>query len=491
MRFLRATALALLALLPATAAAQARQTPVLTLTEALRLARQNNPAYLQTVNNRGPASAALRTAYGQLLPSADASFRSQYQEGGQQIVQGATLGVNADLLQSSYGLGLGYRVNGATFIQPQLAAATRNAVDADIRGAESVLESRVTQQYLTVLQAQARAVLADTLVATSQGQLELVQAREAVGSATILDVRRAEVELGQQEIAALQAHNQVEIEKLRLFQEIGVQQPRDVTLTSEFPVEMIEQSLDELLDLARERNPVINALRSRERAASMNVRRARSEYTPTLSLSTGWSGYTRQFRDSEFPVQQELSRINNQRAGCFTQDSLRVGAGMPSIADYCSTLVFSESDATMIRAENNQYPFNFTRSPWSMSAMLSIPLFDGFAREQRVQEASAQRADARHEVRARELALTADVTSAYLMLITAFRTVELQEQNALRARDEVRLAEERFRVGAATFLDVTEARSSFERAESERINAIYDFHKANAALVNAVGRPLR
>jgi hypothetical protein len=31
----------------------------------------------------------------------------------------------------------------------------------------------------------------------------------------------------------------------------------------------------------------------------------------------------------------------------------------------------------------------------------------------------------------------------------------------------------------------------FERAESERINAIYDYHKAFAALESAVGSPLR
>ena len=34
-------------------------------------------------------------------------------------------------------------------------------------------------------------------------------------------------------------------------------------------------------------------------------------------------------------------------------------------------------------------------------------------------------------------------------------------------------------------------RASFERAENDRINAIYDYHKAFAALESAVGRPLR
>ena len=33
--------------------------------------------------------------------------------------------------------------------------------------------------------------------------------------------------------------------------------------------------------------------------------------------------------------------------------------------------------------------------------------------------------------------------------------------------------------------------AAYERAESDRINAIYDYHKAFAALESAVGRPLR
>jgi len=52
-------------------------------------------------------------------------------------------------------------------------------------------------------------------------------------------------------------------------------------------------------------------------------------------------------------------------------------------------------------------------------------------------------------------------------------------------------AEERYRVGAATFLDVVTSRGTFEQAQIDRINSVYDYHKAFAALENAVGRPLR
>jgi outer membrane protein len=118
-------------------------------------------------------------------------------------------------------------------------------------------------------------------------------------------------------------------------------------------------------------------------------------------------------------------------------------------------------------------------------------VFDNFNREERVQRASVAKDNASYDVRAKDLALTADVTQAYLTLTTAAQTVTLQEQNATKAKEELAFAEERYKVGAATFLDVTTSRESYERALVDRVNAVYDYHKAFAALENAVGRPLR
>jgi outer membrane protein len=118
-------------------------------------------------------------------------------------------------------------------------------------------------------------------------------------------------------------------------------------------------------------------------------------------------------------------------------------------------------------------------------------VFDGFSREQRVQEAIAQRNDAEYSTRAQELRLGADVTSAFLTLQAARQTVALQEQNSTTAREALMLAQERYRVGASTFIDVSQARDVFAQAQTDHINAVYEYHRAFAALENAVGRPLR
>ena len=466
-------------------------TTTLTIEQAIELARRNNPELQQTLNNRIGAQAAVRSAYGALLPSADASFNVQRQQGGQQIFSGTSLGASSDVNQSSYQIGFGYRLNSATLIAPSLQRANRDAVEADITGATETLRNSVSQQYLTALQTQANADLQDSLVVAAQQELVLAQAREIVGSGTQLDVQRADVALGLQKVQALKARNQVEIEKLRLFQLMGTQQPANVKLVSEFPVTPVRQTLNELLSLAHQQNPSVLALRSRQHVADLNVRREKGEYSPTLTLSTGIGGYTYGFANSNFPVQQAAADLEASKTSCIRTEEVRAALGLSNQLAECQAMQFTSADAQAIRSQNAKFPFSFTKSPRSVSAMLSLPIFDGFAREQRLQEAMANRSDARYQVRAKELALTADVTAAYLTLQTAEKTVALQEQNAAKAKQELKLVQDRYRIGATTYVDLTEARATYERAESDRITAVYDYHKAFAALESAVGHSLR
>ncbi len=463
----------------------------LSIDQAIDIARRNNPQLLQTLNTRIGAHAAVRSAYGALLPSADASLNAQRQQGGQQIFSGTSLGASSDVNQSSYQIGLNYRINSATLITPSLQRANRDAVEADISGATENLRSNVSQQYLTALQAEATADLQDSLLVAAQQELILAQAREIVGSGTQLDIQRADVALGIQKVAALKARNQVAIEKLRLFQLMGITQPPNVQLVSQFPVTPLNLDLQQLIESAHNQNPGVLALRSREHVSDLNVRRERGEYSPTLSLSTGIGGYTYGFANSNFPVQQASAQLDAARADCIRTEEVRAALNLSNQLAACNAMAFTDAQAQAIRSGNSKFPFNFTKSPRSFSATLSLPIFDGFAREQRLQEAMASRSDARYSVKARELALTADVTAAYLIVTTAEKTVEIQEQNAAKAKQELKLVQDRYRIGATTFVDLTEARATYERAESDRINAVYDYHKAFAALESAVGHPLR
>jgi outer membrane protein len=374
-----------------------------------------------------------------------------------------------------------------------VARANREAAEADITGQAEILRSVVTQQYIAVLQAEARAALQDTLVATARRQLELARARVAVGAATALETTRAEVAVGQAEVAQLRERNSIEIEKLRLFQQLGISQPpgTPLTLTTQFPIAQPTFSLDSLLQIGRRQNPALNALRSRERAAGTAVRQRQGQYAPTLSFSTGWGGNAFSYADPNFLVLQGQSSVQSGLESCQRQDSIRTRLAQPLPSLNCDArFVWTPEMATSARASNPNI-WSFERAPMSFSASLSLPIFDNYNRELALEQAQVNKQDAMFSVRARELQLNTDITQAYLNLVTAARTVVMQEQNARRARDELAFAEERFRVGAANFIEVTTSRSTYEQAQVDHINAVYSYHSSFAALESAVGRPLR
>jgi outer membrane protein len=461
----------------------------LSLEQAISTARQNNPLLLQTQNQVRIADAQVRSAYGALLPSLNASMATNYTESGTQYVQGVPFASGANAYSGDYRIGVGYTLSSSVLFAPRAARANRAASEATAASTSETLRANVTTQYITALQAKATAAVNDTLVQSAQGSLDLANAKMKVGAGTILDVRTAEVAVGQAEVNAVQAHNQADIEKLKLFQQMGVPADSTVVLTTTFSVTAPPASLDSLLQLARLVNPDLAARKSTQYADQMQLRVAQTQYLPRLSVSTGIGGNSFAFAESSDILVQEAEATALGRMGsCLSNDSLRVGAGL-SPRGGCGTGTIPQSQADLIRATNN--PFRFQRAPFSISAQLSLPIFDNFQREQQVEQAQVARDNAAYDVRSRNLQLVTDVTTAYLNLVTARKTVDLQETNARQATEALAFAEESYKVGAKTFLDVTTARGTYQKALVDRINAIYEYHKAFAALEGAVGRPLR
>lgn len=315
-------------LAPALPLAAQSTRPILSLGDALEIATKNNPAYLQSVTGRTRAVAAVRAAYGALLPSADASLGASYREGRRQFFGGVAFGATSDIISSSWNLGANARLSYNSLNSIRRATASLDAAEAELDAAGYTLRSSVTAQFLQALQTQARAALQDSLVAQQQLLLDLAKARAGVGQLTSLDVKRAEVGLGTQQVAALRARNTAEVTRLQLFQQLGVPMPEGVVLTADLALSAPTLVLADLLTMARQGNPTLRALQARERAAEAGVKAARGEYTPTLSLSANVGGVAQQQRDLGPAIAQAQASALAQAANCATTDSIRVGAGL-------------------------------------------------------------------------------------------------------------------------------------------------------------------
>jgi outer membrane protein len=489
--------LALFALLPVAVSAQ--QAPAtLTLDDALRLARANNPDYLARTTESINADWAVRAAYAALLPGASATTTLQYQgEGTPRVgtLTGGDFGVDRtpSYYMSNYSLGLNYQIAGSTLLTPRQELANRRAVEAGIVAASFSLDAQVKRQYLAVLRAQDGVELARQELERTEDVRRLAEANVAVGRAIPLEVMQAEVQVGRAEVALLQAENLVETERLRLIQTLGIDVDREIVLTSDFPVEPISWTQESLVEMALAAHPQLRAARATEEASVSGVRIARTAYLPTIDIGAGWSGYTRQAANSDFLVQQARNAAANQQQQCVLLNQISAGLSqpLPNTPADCSLFAFTPQDESRVRSSNNMFPFNFTREPVGMQLRVSLPIFQGLTRERNIEAAKVAAQDARYRVRGEELRLRTEVATAFLDARTAERAVALEERNRQLADEQLRLARERYRLGASSFLDLQEAETAKARADREHLNAIYAYHEALAGLEAAVGRPLR
>lgn len=507
----RSHALALMLLaLPAAGLAQdssmtavVAPTASLTLAEALNQARINSPTYRQTLNDANPAKWAVRNAYGSFLPSLSVGAGVGYTGSGQSNFGSGFVRPTSALVSSNYGINLDWQLNGAVLSGPATQKANQHATEEDIAGATSTLKFDVTSQYLTSLQASAQVAVNRQQVVRQDDFLKLARAKYEVGQSTLIDVRQAEVQKGQAVVALLRSIQADNEAKLELFRRIGIVPPVSVTaiaLTDSFPVTEPHFDLPQLLAQAGEQNPSLRALEAREDAARWTTRAARSAYLPTISVNAGWSGFTQRVKDEQLLVNESFAGAVASAQQCDVDNLIRAGVGNPpGLPPLNCDVSFSDATRTQLNpairqsilASNDVGLTDFQSQPFRINLQISVPIFTGFGRTLRVSQARANQEDLTESVRARGLAVRAEVEARYLSLNTTYQAIIVQAANRIAAQDQLRLAQDRYRLGSGTSLELSTAQNDVVRAEGDYINAVYDYHKAVAALEAAVGRPLR
>ncbi len=494
---LKGAALLLFSLLPAFQAGAQEIQGTLSLEEAIDLAKRHNPTYLRTANDQSPADWARRESLGNLLPSLSSDISGQYLAPGTPsfgIFDAGDLGLAVtDYYFSSYSLNLTYNLSGSTFFNLASARATQKATDARIQAAEFDLESAVTVQYLAALRARDGVEVAQRQLNRALENQELAQARVDVGAAIPTDGKQAEVEKGRAEVALLEAQSRYRTEKLRLLEQVGVRARGEMDLVSEFEVFDPAWTREALVSRAMERHPSLRAYRAQEQAGTAQVRQAWSRYFPNVYFAARWSGNAREIGDEQYLLDQAQSSLQSQRNSCETWNQISAGLSQPldGYPRNCSRYVFNDSIQSAILARNNVFPFDFRKQPLSVSLQLSLPIFQGFTRQRQVAEARAAADDAEFDRRAEELRVETAVTQAFDELMTAAQVVEIETRNREVAAEQLTLAQERYRLGAAPFLELLEAQSSMAEAERDYLNAKYRFHGAKWSLEAAVGERLR
>jgi outer membrane protein len=418
---------------PARLGAQAR---AVTLEEAIRLAEKVQPSVVQARGNVETAAAQRRSAWGSYLPtlSASSSAGDFFSEGASsvdpstgQVISGNRSNRSISAsLSASVELFTGFR-RGA---EMKAARAAQQAAGASLVDARFQQALTTTNQFFDALAAEQLVGVREASVRRAEEQLKVSVAKLHAGSATRSDSLRSLVTLGTARLDHIQAGIDLATAEAGLARLIG--QSGRVRAVDDSAFYRVTAAVDtaELRTEAESRSPKIQEATANAEAARADLHAARSAYWPSLSLSanTGWNG----------------SRINDY--DLLNQRQVSLG--------------------------------------------LRWTLFNGFDRELTVTQrsagldlAEANAADARRAVQSELIAQLAELDAARVK-------IDITLTSVLAANEDLRVQQERYRLGVSTIVDLLTSQEALNQAEVDVVVARFDYLRAKAQLEALIGRTL-
>jgi outer membrane protein len=126
---------------------------------------------------------------------------------------------------------------------------------------------------------------------------------------------------------------------------------------------------------------------------------------------------------------------------------------------------------------------------WSAGGLLTWPIFQGGLTVGQLHQAEATLANIDAQRSIEELQVRLDVNTAQLVVRAAKATIVAADDALANAREQLRLAEQRYATGVGNIIELNDAQVSFTSAAAQLVQAKYQLASARAQLLAALGRP--
>ena len=293
-------------------------------------------------------------------------------------------------------------------------------------------------------------------------------AEQAAATAASAYVRaaRAEAQLGARVADSVLAEDLLRVAREQLTAGVGV--ALDVTRAQSQLAAIRAQLIAVRNDRGRARFELLRAL-----ALPLDTRLTLTDSLSALRLDDAVpaedAAIARALRD-----RADLRSIDAQLTAVDRQVSAVRAERLPTVAAFGDYGAIGKNGGSMLGTYN-----------WGVQ--LSLPLFDGFRREGRVEEQTALHREI--DVRRKDLREQAsvEVRTALLDLASAREAVAAAQERVRLAEQEVAQASERFRAGVAGNADVFTASISLNGARTQVVDALASYQNARIALARAEG----
>lgn len=433
--------------------------PVLTLQECVTIALEESPTLLTAQAEKSIADQDVTAAWGTFLPDLTVSHtysktnrtdfdvdQSATDFVGFESVAGDTLffgfseptGTVADeKIESTYkDLSVSARLNLfeglAKYGRVGSAKNLAEAREATRRWTVELVVQQVAMAYYNLLLYEALGDVATDTRELAQQELERTETYFRLGSAAKSAVLQQRVRLEQTRLDLVVAENQVEQAFANLA--YAMNQPLAQRFAVDRSVLATDFEVESLTDLYAE------ALRNRLDLRSSELTLAAREHDVTTATGNLWP-----------------------RLDLF--------------ADYTRY--------------NNESPFRFGSQEsqnWRYGYQVSWNVFDRLVTVTGRAKAKATARIAEYNLEQARLDAQLEIRQLYNAMVEAREKASVSRETIAQTQEELRLATERFRVGAGTALDQINAQVNLASARAEEVRAVVEFLAAKAQLDRAVGR---
>jgi outer membrane protein TolC len=305
-------------------------------------------------------------------------------------------------------------------------SALQTAEQADYRRVRETVVLAVGNLYLMTLADQARVETAGTQVSTAEALARLATDQHDAGLVPQIDVIRQQVQVQSARSQQIAATTALGSHKLQLARAIGLPagQPFELSTTSAFIAAPIPDLDAAVAEAAAHRQDVVSA-RARLTAAQAARRSAVTSALPSLH------------------VDADIGALGNT-------------------------------------------PSSALRT-FSVAAAVHVPIFSGGQRRADVQHADALLHQREAELADLENGVHYEVAEALLQVQAAAAGVDVAEGARSLARQELAQAQDRFRAGVASSIELVQAQDAVARSSEQYIASVYTHTLAKAGLAKAMG----
>jgi len=124
---------------------------------------------------------------------------------------------------------------------------------------------------------------------------------------------------------------------------------------------------------------------------------------------------------------------------------------------------------------------------WQAAIVAEYSFLDGGVNKAKIEQAEIKLAQVDQSEKQVQQLIEFEVRSAYLNMKEAEKLIKVAEEGIKNSQESFRIAQVKYNEGIATNTEVIDAQSTLIEAETNHLNALYDYNTNRAALIKAMG----